>query len=161
MIKIVSFIAFIVALTWTWFLVNAQNPLSLEVHAGIQSKLMEMVGKSVKTARPNSSNFEILNIYTKKINATEISAHFSYKYTDRMENQESVTQMISAEATLHRAPSEDSQKSSWIVQAIKMNYTNLEFRQGMTVSPEGPKNEETIGTSLDTSAAPATEKKTQ
>ena len=164
MIKLVSFVVFIVAMAWTWFVVNSKNPIGLEVHAGIQSKLMELVEKSVKTSQPNSSNFEILNIYTKKIDDTKITAYFSYKYSDRLENMESLNQVISAEAVLHKALSEDPEKLSWVVQSIKMNNTNLEFHQGLIVSPDTPSTEETIGTpaaSADLSTAPDAKKKTE
>ena len=110
MIKLVSFIVFIAAFVWTWFLLNSHDKISMATHAGIQSKFMILIEESVKAAKPNSSDFEILNIYTEKIDDNQISAHFSYKYMDQLQDQEKVSQSLAGEAVLYRSLSENRGK---------------------------------------------------
>ena len=157
MIKLGSFIVFIAAFVWTWFLFNSQSKISLATHAGIQSKFMLLIEESVKTAKPNSSNFEITNISTEKIDDNQVSAHFSYKYDDQLQNEEKVSQTMSGEAILYRSPSENKKDDKWIIKSIKTDNPNLEFQQGMIVNPGN-----TADATLTEKPAPAPEeKKTQ
>lgn len=149
MIKLVSFIVFIAAFVWTWFLFNSHDKISMATHAGIQSKFMILIEESVKAAKPNSSNFEILNIYTEKIDDNQISAHFSYKYMDQLQDKEKVSQTLTGEAVLYRGLSENPKNDKWIIKSIKTDNSNIEFQQGLTISPEAE------------NAPPTEEKKTQ
>ncbi len=146
MIKLVSFIVFIAAFVWTWFLFNSESKISLATHAGIQSKFMILIEESVKAAKPNSSNFEILNIYTEKIDDNQVSAHFSYKYADQLQDKEKVNQTMTGEAILYRGLSENQKDDKWIIKSIKTDNTKLEFQQNLVVSS-------------DATQAPATEEK--
>lgn len=136
MAKLISFVVFIAAFVWTWFLFNSQSKINLATHAGIQSKFILLIEETVKKAKPNSSNFEILNISTEKIDDNQISAQFSYKYTDEMADKESVEQVLSGNAILYRGLSEDPNTDSWIVKSIKTDKSTIEFHQGMVINPE-------------------------
>lgn len=149
MIKLVSFIVFIAAFVWTWFLFNSHDKISMATHAGIQSKFMILIEESVKAAKPNSSDFEILNIYTEKIDDNQISAHFSYKYMDQLQDQEKVSQTLAGEAILYRSLSENPKDDKWVIKSIKTDNSSIEFQQGLTISPETE------------NAPPTEEKKTQ
>lgn len=136
MTKLISFVVFIAAFVWTWFLFNSQSKISLATHAGIQSKFITLIEETVKKAKPNSSNFEILNISTEKIDDNQISAHFSYKYTDEMTDKETVEQVLSGDALLYRGLSEDPKIDNWIVKSIKTDKSVIEFQQGMVINSE-------------------------
>jgi hypothetical protein len=77
-----------------------------------------------------------LNIYTEKIDDNQIGAHFSYKYTDQLEDKEKVEQVMSGDAILYRGLSENNQDEKWIVKSIKTDKATLEFQQGMMVNSE-------------------------
>jgi hypothetical protein len=136
MTKLISFVVFIAAFVSTWFLFHSESKISLATHAGIQSKFISLIEETVKAAKPNSSNFEILNIYTEKIDDNQIGAHFSYKYTDQLEDKEKVEQVMSGDAILYRGLSENNQDEKWIVKSIKTDKATLEFQQGMMVNSE-------------------------
>ncbi|MEQ1722943.1 MAG: hypothetical protein ABL930_07180 [Pseudobdellovibrio sp.] len=136
MTKLISFVVFIAAFVSTWFLFNSESKISLATHAGIQSKFITLIEETVKAAKPNSSNFEILNIYTEKIDDNQIGAHFSYKYTDQLEDKEKVNQVMSGVAVLYRGLSENPQDDKWIVKSIKTDQATLEFQQGIVVNSE-------------------------
>lgn len=156
MMKLVSFAVFIAAFVSTWFLFHSHSKISLATHAGIQSKFMTLIEETIKTAKPNSSNFEILNIYTEKIDDNQVSAHFSYKYTDQMEDKEKVNQVITGEAVLARALSENPEDDKWIVKSVKTDNAKIEFQQGLTINPEG-----NAAASGDTTPVEKEEKKTE
>ena len=158
MIKLVSFVVFIAAFIWTWFLFNSQTKINMQTHAGIQSKFMVLIEESIKTSKPGSSNFEILNIYTQKIDDNQISAHFSYKFTDKLEDAEEASQTMSGEAVLQRGLSENPENDTWVVKSVKTGSSNVEFQQGLVVNPEGAA--ETLSGDNSTVIAPAEEKKT-
>ena len=136
MIKLVSFVVFLGAFVWTWFLFNSQDKIDFSVHAGIQSKMMILIEDAIKASRPKSSNFEVLNIYTKKINDNQISAHFTYKYSDQLEESEKTSQLIAGEAILNRTPSENPTDQKWVVQSVKTDTNKIEFQDGLVVSTE-------------------------
>lgn len=158
MIKLGSFIVFIAAFVWTWFLFNSQSKISLATHAGIQSKFMILIEESVKAAKPNSSNFEITNISTEKIDDNQVSARFSYKYDDQLQNDEKVSQTMSGEAILYRSLSENQKDDKWIIKSIKTDSPNLEFQQGLIINPGS--TTDTISTEKP-AVPPPEEKKTQ
>lgn len=138
MIKFFSFVLFGAAMVWSWFLFHSQPTISLATHAGIQSKFIQLIESSVKAARPNSTQFEILNIYTQKIDDNQVSAHFTYRYTDQIEEQEKVQQVMSGEAVLARGLAENPEEDRWVIKSVKTDNNSLEYQQGITVNPDTP-----------------------
>ncbi len=142
MIKLLSFVMFVVALSWTWFLFNSKNSIGVDIHAGIQSKLAILIEETIKKNKPNSSDFQLLQIYTEKLDDNRISAKFSFKYSDKLEEDEKTTQTLTGEAILNKGLSENPEVQKWIVQSVKTNSTNLEFKEGLVISSDGRGDEE-------------------
>ena len=137
MTKLISFFVFTAAFIWTWFLLfNSSSTINQATHAGLQSKLTLLIAQSIKNARPNSSNFEILNIQSEKIDENQIRALFTYKYTDQLLDNDSSIQTLSGEALLYRSLSENPANEKWIAKSIKMSDSAIEFQQGLVVSAE-------------------------
>ena len=99
MTKLLSLIVFIGAFVWTWFLFNSNKKISQATHAGIQSKLMLLIEETIKKSRPNSSHFVITKMYTQELDENQVSARFSYQYTDQLE---------AATTTIATPPSSDA-----------------------------------------------------
>ncbi|MBC7420857.1 MAG: hypothetical protein H7328_09015 [Bdellovibrio sp.] len=154
MVKLLSFVLFVVAFVWTWFLFNSHNAVGIDVHAGIQSKLSILIEDTIKKNRPNSSHFQLVQIYTEKIDDNKMSAKFSFKYDDVLEDKETTNQTMNGEAILTRGLSENPQIQKWVVQSVKSNSSNLEFREGLVITSDGKSEEET-------KAVPVEEKKTE
>lgn len=144
MTKLFSLIIFVGAFAWSWHLFNSKNSVGIEIHAGIQSKLAVLIEDTIKKNKPNSSHFQVINIFTEKIDDNKINAHFSFKYDDVMEENEKVSQMLSGEATLTRTLSEDPQIQKWIVQSVKSSASNIEFKEGLVISSDGKSEQPTV-----------------
>lgn len=78
--------------------------MNTQIHAEIQSKLALLIEDTIKNKKPNSSDFEMNQMYTSAINENLVSAHFSYKFKDQMDSgtpeSEGVEQTISGYALL-------------------------------------------------------------
>ena len=101
-----------------------------------------LIEETVKAARPNSSNFEITNISTEKIDDNQVGTHFSYKYDDQLQDNEKVSQTMSGEAILYRSPSENQKDDKWVIKSIKTDNPNIEFQLGAIVNPANSAPEE-------------------
>lgn len=128
---------FVAAFVWTWFLFNSKNTIGIDIHAGIQSKLAMLIQDTIKKNKPNSSGFQIIKIYTEKIDDNRISAKFSFQYDDKLEENEKTTQMLHGEAILNKGLSENPDVQKWIVQSVKTSASNLEFKEGLVISSDG------------------------
>ena len=132
--KLISFVVFVAAFAWTWFLFNSQPKVNMGVHAGLQSKLALLIEDTIKTSKPQSYDFKMLNLYTQTIDANKVSAHFSYKYSERsLEDKETSHQTITGEAILNRSPSENPADEKWVVQSVKSDNSNIEFQEGLVI----------------------------
>jgi hypothetical protein len=137
MAKLFGFFMFIIAFVWTWFLFNSKNSVGIDIHAGIQSKLAILIEDTIKKNKPNSMNFELLKMYTEKIDDNKMLAKFSFKYDDTMDENENTSQTLTGEAVLNKGLSENPQVQKWIVQSVKSSSSNLEFKEGLVISSDG------------------------
>lgn len=185
MVKLLSLIVFIAAFVWTWFLFNSDRKISQATHAGIQSKLMLLIEETIKKSRPNSSEFEIISIQTQELDDNQVSARFSYKYSDQLDTPttttttaepqaaspsatpEKVNQSMSGEAILYRALSENPEADKWVIKSVKTENSSLEFLEGTTVNSEDLSPEPATNTTTETThevqtpSKPPPEKKTE
>lgn len=141
MTKLFSLIAFIAAFIWTWFLFKPTDKLTTSAHAGIQSSFIQLIQSSIKNIRPLSSNFQVIRIYTEKIDDNKVTAHFSYKYTDQLDDKEGVEQQLSGTAVITRGLSEDPNQDKWVLQSMKTDNPKIEFQQGVVVNPTEEKTQ--------------------
>lgn len=144
MTKLLSFLVFISAFVWTWFLFKPTTEMDTSVHAGIQSKLVELIEQSIKNARPLSHDFKVLQIYTEKITEHQVSAHFAYKYIDQIEGNEQVEQQLSGVAIISQALSEDPSRDKWVIQSVKTSNPKIEFQEGVYIVPDEDINKKDV-----------------
>lgn len=146
MIKIFSLIFFICALSLSWCLMNQPSQMGIDVHAGIQSKLALVIEESIKAQRPSSDHFQMLKMYTQKIDDLKIKAHFSYQFEDILKEEsteattildpEKTLQKISGEATLVKTITDDPTIQKWTVQSIKTGSESIDFKEGLTLTQD-------------------------
>jgi hypothetical protein len=137
MIKLFSFIIFIIAFIWSWTLFNQKNSIGVDVHAGIQIKLARLIEETIKSKKPSSSAYELLSISTEKIDDHRIKATFSFKYDENLNDIDKTTQILTGDATLNKGLSENPEIQKWIIQSIKTNAAQLEFQEGLVISSDG------------------------
>lgn len=153
MAKLVSFFLFTAAFIWSWFLFHSQSNVGIGVHAGIQSKLAVIIEDAIHKARPNAYNFQMITLYTKNLEENKISAYFTYRYSEKMEEKESSDQTIKGEAILNRAASEIPDEQKWVIQSVKTDNTAIEFRDGSVIKSGDVSGEDT-SEGADVKAAP-------
>lgn len=139
MYKVVSFIVVCASLIWSWTLFNSDSKINTQIHAEIQSKLAILIEETIKSKKPHSSSFELNKMYTSAINENLISAHFSYKFKDKLDSSdeaaaEDVEQNISGYALLEKTPSENQEVQKWVIQSIKTNTETVSFTDGLVVT---------------------------
>ena len=156
MIKIFSFVIFIAAFVWTWTLFSSKNAIGTDVHAGIQSKLAVLIQESIKAKRPQSSNFQLQQMYTERIDDNKVKAFFTYNFVDQIEEQEKTEQTISGQAILNRSLSEDPKVQKWVIQSIKADSNNVEFKEGLVITSDG---KESPAATPPTTTSPETQNK--
>ena len=144
MIKLFSFFVFVAAFVWSWFLFNSKSSIGVDIHAGIQSKLAILIEDTIKNKRPNSFDFHLVRIYTEKLDENRISAKFSFKYDDKLEENEKTTQTLDGEAILSKGLSENPEVQKWIVQSVKTSSSGLEFKEGLVISSDGKSDDAAV-----------------
>jgi hypothetical protein len=148
MTKLVSFIVFIAAFIWTWFLFNSKNDVSFEIHAGLQSKLAKMIEESVTASKPGAFDFKMQSIYTKTLNANKVSAYYKYNFSEKLQDGEVAMQTIEGEALLNRTISENQNEEKWVVQSVKTQNPTVEFQEGVIIGSSTPASQDTNNTAL-------------
>lgn len=142
MLKIVSLVTLIAGLVWTWTLFNSTSKMNTQTHAEIQSKLALLIEDTIKNKKPQSSDFQINQLYTSAINENLVSAHFSYQFKDILKNSsaadnysaESVEQSVTGYALLAKIPSENSDLQKWVIQSIKTSQETVNFSEGLAIT---------------------------
>lgn len=148
MIKIFSFVLFVSALIWTWWLFNSPSQMGTDIHAGIQSKLTLLIEDSIKAKRPSMTNFQLNKMFTEKMDDNKVKAHFSYQFDEA----DQTTQTITGDAILTKALSEDPNIQKWVLQSVNTGGDLVEFKEGLTISSDG-----TTTTEVPADVSPETE----
>lgn len=146
MIKLVSFLIFAIAFALSWLTFNSRGAIGIDIHAGIQSKLALLIEDTLKTKKPNASDFVLTKMHTEKMDDNKVKALFSYRYNENLEEKESAQQIISGEAILSRGASENPEIQKWIVQSIKTGTSRIEFRDGTVITSDGKDSDEASST---------------
>lgn len=138
MSKLFGLIGFAIALIWTWDIVYSTNAgsISTEVHFNIQNRLNEIILEQIAKKRPQATNIKIQRLWTEKINETKLRARFAYRYNEKLEGKETVDQRTEGEAILFREPSEDRNTQKWILQSLKTTTDQINFAEGVVISPD-------------------------
>lgn len=137
--KILGSIIILACLVITWRLFNTPSGIDTQTHAAIQSQLAILIEDTIKNKRPAFSDFKLERLTTQTINQDLISAQFSYKYSDILENNEegdgqaTVTQSITGNALLARSPSENASIQRWVIQNINTNRESVSFEEGLVI----------------------------
>ncbi len=151
MTKIISVILFAFALTWTWFAFHSKSEMGIDVHAGIQSKLAQIIEDTIKKKRESSSDFKLIRMYTQQVDNGKVSAQFSYEYVDKLSSSdvseaEGIKQKISGTAILSKTVSEDPSIQKWVIVSIKTGVDSLDFEKGLVITSDGQETPESAKT---------------
>ncbi|QLY25180.1 hypothetical protein [Bdellovibrio sp. KM01] len=133
--KIVSLVVFVAALVWTWNVIHTNEAIGFETHAGIQTKLAELIKATLSAKKPNAKDLRIEKLWTESMNDNKVRAVFAYKFSETSEAGEALEQIIEGEAVLHREPTEDK-TDKWTLQSVKTTNDIVVFSEGSTVTPD-------------------------
>ncbi|UYL08611.1 hypothetical protein B9G69_016330 [Bdellovibrio sp. SKB1291214] len=135
--KIVSLVVFVAALVWTWNVIHTNEAIGFETHAGIQTKLAELIKATLSAKKPNAKDLRIDKLWTESMTDNKVRAVFAYKFSEAGEAGENLEQIIEGEAILHREPTEDK-TDKWTLQSVKTTNDIVVFSEGSTVTPDTP-----------------------
>ena len=134
--KYISTLIFGVALVYTWNLVNQVPSIAFETHAGLQTKIAEVIKQSVIEIKPLVKEITIIKITTEPIDDKTVKARFSYKFVEASEESgELAEQQVEGEATLTRSASADPERDLWTMENVKTNTGAMSFKDGIVITP--------------------------
>ncbi len=135
MTKWVGSVLICIAFFGTWCLFYSEESISMQTHAGIQSKFVQLLQNNIQQTRPESEGFEILSIYTERIDNNQIGTHFTFKFLSKTGEQHA-TEQISGTAILNRALSENPNIQTWVIKSIKTNGSKIDITDSLVITPE-------------------------
>lgn len=135
--KIVSLVVFVAALVWTWNVIHTNEAIGFETHAGIQTKLADLIKATLAAKKPNAKDLRIDKLWTESMTDNKVRAVFAYKFSEVSEGGDNMEQIIEGEAILHREPTEDK-TDKWTLQSVKTTNDIVVFSEGSTVTPDTP-----------------------
>jgi len=135
--KFLSVLVITALMIWTWSMINSEPAVSLETHAGIQSRLAGLIAETIKGKKPASSEVLIDNMWTETLDSTpgktQVKAHFVYHYSESIDNAP-VTSQISGEALLDLQPADSSGLEHWSMSGLKTTNDQVVFGQPMIIT---------------------------
>lgn len=149
--KIIGLIVFVVALVWTWNVINSPSAVSYETHIGIQTNFSQLLKSTVEQKRPTAKNITITKIYTETMDDNKVKAIFAYNYTEGDGASGQVLQNIEGESVLHRDPQAAADDDRWLVQSIKTTGDSITFEDGIVIGAGASEPEPEAETPTDSS----------
>jgi hypothetical protein len=148
--KYLSVIIFAVLMSWTWFVINSEDSIPLETHAGIQAKLGSLIEETIHTKKPQATEFSIDSLWTEPVensHGKKVQAHFSYRFKEPTESGGITQSIIKGVGLLEKQSDDDSDVGKWTLSEVKTTGDSVIFQDAITI---------TTGDSSDKSSEPAT-----
>lgn len=134
--KIISLLAFVAALVWTWNVIHTSEAVGFETHSGIQVKFAELIEATLVSKKPEAQDLAITRLWTETLNDNKVRAVFAYSFTEMSEDGEALEQVIEGEAILHREPSDSEDTDKWSLQSVKTTNDTVVFTEGSVITPD-------------------------
>lgn len=135
--KYISTLIFILALIYTWKVVQQDAPIKFETHAAIQLKLVDVIRQSILEIKPSAQNIEIIDVSTEPVNDHTLKAYFSYKFQEPdTASGEWVEQQINGEAQLRKSGGPDFTEEKWVMENVITQTGTMNFKNGILITPE-------------------------
>jgi hypothetical protein len=122
--KYLSVVLFALLMVWTWVIIHRDASVSFETHAGIQSKISQIILDTVRNKKPQASEVSVINVWTELTGQNSLKAHFSYKYRDGDTQSE-----VKGEGLLERQSEE-----KWKLSEVKTTSDSISFDQPMIIT---------------------------
>ena len=130
--KYLGVLFFFVLASWTWRVVHSTSPIPFETHASIQDRLSEMILEAVRAKKPDSSEVQIVKIWTETLGPGKLKAHFSYSFRENSDQTGSVWSLVDGEGLL-KAESDNK----WVLSDVLVTGDNVVFEREMVVMSDG------------------------
>lgn len=112
--------AILATLIWSWMLPPESEGPRLEVHAAIQTRLVEIIEEAVRRERPNVQEIFFGHLWTEAVSAKKIKATFNYTLSAEDQSRETVS---------GKAVIELQTDNSWLVKNVRLDRNSLEFEE--------------------------------
>ncbi len=128
--KYVWTLLFLVLMSSTWYIANAESNYNVEDNARAETNFAKMIVDSIKAKRPQVTDVHFLQLYTEVIEENKsMRAHFKYEIEEPTESGDVSTQTISGFAQLL---SQD-EGETWLVQIPESISDEINFQNGAKI----------------------------
>lgn len=125
-------LVFILALSWTWKVSNAESEYTIEDNIKAENNFAEMIVNTIKERRPNVTDVHFLQLFTEVIDPGKLmNAHFKYEIVESTATGDQANQVISGTAKLKS----NDMGESWIVDLPQNISNDIEFKNGTKITP--------------------------
>ncbi len=143
--KYVWTLLFLVLMSSTWYIANAESNYNVEDNARAETNFAKMIVDTIKAKRPNVTDVHFLQLYTEVLEENKsMRAHFKYEIEEPTVNGDVSTQTISGVAQLK---SQDNGES-WLVQIPDSVSDEINFKNGTKIIRGQDTDEEPTQTTI-------------
>lgn len=143
--KYVWTLLFIVLMSTTWYMANAESNYNVEDNARAETNFAKMIVDTIKAKRPQVTDVHFLQLYTEVIEENRsMRAHFKYEIEEPTSHGDVSTQVISGIAQLR---SQDNGES-WLVEIPNSVSDEINFKNGAKIIRGQDVEEEPIQTTI-------------
>lgn len=135
--KYLSVLFFSLLLAWTWNVINTEQAISFETHAGIQEKLAQTIQQAVLNKKPNATHFEIVKIWTEPRGADKVVAHYVYRFQEADSEGKPSNSTIAGNVVLEHQTDDGSGMDRWRPVDTKVTSDSIVFDEPLVVTPGG------------------------
>ncbi len=128
--KYVWTLFFLVLMSGSWYIANAESNYNVEDNARAEANFAKMIVDAVKAKRPNVTDVHFLQLFTEVIEENKyMRAHFKYEIEEPTSGGDTSTQLMTGVAQLR---SQD-EGESWLVQTPDSVSDEINFKNGAII----------------------------
>ena len=131
--KYLSLLVFIVAMYWTWGLVQDTPPVRESVHIGIQEDLKRIITEYIEKNLPTAHDIRFDKFWTEALKKNQVKASFLYSFDESSEKEPAARISIEGYAILNRQKSDDPRYDVWSFDELFVLNNKVDFKEGLTI----------------------------
>lgn len=138
MLKYLSWLVLLVAMTVSWRLTNREPAIGIDVHASLQREVSDIIRSYIKEKRPSVSEVRFHTLYTETLSPTKVRAVFKYSFSDELTDQEQSEQVFEGQAVLNKDSSKTTDNETvWSMDEMQTDNKSIVFKHGLEIKPGG------------------------
>lgn len=135
--KFISPILFLIAMSWTWCLSMAAQPVPESVHLGVQTNLKRIITEYVQKNLATAKNVQFDKMWTEVIKKDRIKAVFAYTFVDENKENGDAKVQIEGFAILNKS-NETADSMDWSFDELHILNNSVDYKDPIRITPGGP-----------------------